>query len=178
MKTQSFKNYLKQYVKSLTEGSTLSLNKINNQAKNNYRLRTIFSFYSLIDNEVENQLIKRKEDLSFLYGEYIKCKVNYGYINEDNLSDYMDSLSDFDELKKVYQYYEDTVVKKENAIKELYLNKILTTQQRKHISKYKIYKTLNLNPGNTNDFLKNKKLNKMSLENTKKIYKFINNIDK
>lgn len=178
MKTQSFKNYLKQYVKSLTEGSTLSLNKINNQAKNNYRLKTIFSFYSLIDNDVENQLKKRKEDLSFLYGEYIKCKTNYGYISEDNLSDCIGSLSDFDELKKVYQYYEDTVLKKEKAVKELYLNKILTTQQKKHISKYKIYNTLNLNPGNTNDFLKNKKLNKMSLENTKKIYKFVNSIDK
>lgn len=53
-------------------------------------------------------------------------------------------------------------------------NKISEVKQAKCVSNYRIYKELNLNPGNVNAFLKNEDTSKVSVDTARKILAFVN----
>ena len=52
--------------------------------------------------------------------------------------------------------------------------KICFTRKSKNMSNYRIYKELNLNPGNANAFLKYGDVSKVSLDTARKILAFVN----
>ena len=52
--------------------------------------------------------------------------------------------------------------------------KISEVKEAKSVSNYRIYKTMNLNPGNVNAFLKNEDTSKVSLDTARKILAFVN----
>ena len=52
--------------------------------------------------------------------------------------------------------------------------RIVELQEEKGITNYRIYKSLNLNPGNVNAFLKNGDVSKMGLNTVRKILEFVN----
>ena len=52
--------------------------------------------------------------------------------------------------------------------------RITETVKLKSITNYRIYTTLNLNPGNANAFLKNGDISKVSLDTTRRILQFVN----
>ena len=52
--------------------------------------------------------------------------------------------------------------------------RISEVKQAKCVTNYRIYKELNLNPGNVNAFLKNEDISKVSLDTARKILTFVN----
>ena len=52
--------------------------------------------------------------------------------------------------------------------------KISEVKEAKSVSNYRIYKEMNLNPGNVNAFLKNEDTSKVSLDTARKILAFVN----
>lgn len=52
--------------------------------------------------------------------------------------------------------------------------RISKVKQAKCVTNYRIYKELNLNPGNVNAFLKNENTSKVSLDTARKILAFVN----
>ena len=62
----------------------------------------------------------------------------------------------------------------DNKIKEMMFLRITETIKLKSITNYRIYTTLNLNPGNANAFLKNGDISKVSLDTTRRILQFVN----
>ena len=85
----------------------------------------------------------------------------------------VESLDSFDELKQLYTSYKNLVVNKNIIQKNLYHKIIMQTKNEKNISNYRIYTDLNLNQGNTNDYLRNKRFEKLSLDNIKKIANYV-----
>jgi hypothetical protein len=57
--------------------------------------------------------------------------------------------------------------------KQLRLDKTLELMKAKRVKKVQIYRDLNLNPGNTNAYLKHKDTSKLSLENATRIMKYL-----
>ena len=53
--------------------------------------------------------------------------------------------------------------------------RISEVKQAKCVTNYRIYKELNLNPGNVNAFLKNEDTSKVSVDTARKILAFVNN---
>ena len=58
--------------------------------------------------------------------------------------------------------------------KELMRQRILAMQADKGVSNYRIYKELNLNPGNINDWLKNGAGEKVSLATARRAFEYVN----
>ena len=85
----------------------------------------------------------------------------------------VESLDSFDELKQLYTSYKNLVVNKNIVQKNLYHKIIMQTKSEKSISNYRIYTDLNLNQGNVNDYLRNQRFEKLSLDNIKKIATYV-----
>ena len=63
---------------------------------------------------------------------------------------------------------------KEDSIKALMHTKIVERQSQKGITNYRVYKSLNLNPGNLNAYLKNCDTSKVSLDTVRNVLAFVN----
>ncbi|MGN1304323.1 MAG: hypothetical protein ACI4YB_04720, partial [Oscillospiraceae bacterium] len=79
---------------------------------------------------------------------------------------------------KVVNSYNRKIGMKENDdhIKELMLDKIVKLKDQKNISNYRIYTELKINAGNFNDFIKNRSLNKLSLNKSREVYNYLQNL--
>lgn len=170
MKYQGFDSFLKEYARSLNAENTLSLFKSEKLVQNNSRFFDVFTFYLLLDCKAESTLLKYRDNLPNLYNHYLEFQVKYRGLNLSNLESFVLSLDDFNELKKLYNSYKNLKLNKVLTQKRMYLNEIKNNIKFNRLSKYRIYKDLNLNPGNTNDFIKNENIDKLSLENIEKIY--------
>lgn len=110
-------------------------------------------------------------------------KINNGILQEllnelVNISDVEKAFQNnllSDNFQKVYNSY--IVIlnrkKREERTKLLMLKKIKKMQQDKHISNYRIYTDLKLNPGNINEYLTNGKADKLSLQTAEKILNYV-----
>ena len=81
------------------------------------------------------------------------------------------------EYRKVWRSYlaQKNRNKTDAQTKELIRQRILSMQKEKGVSNYRIYKTLGLNPGNINDWLKNGAGEKVSLAVARKAFEFMQN---
>ena len=81
------------------------------------------------------------------------------------------------EYKTIYENYLNQKNTKRNndKLKALMQKKIVEVQTEKGITNYRIYKALNLNPGNVNAFLKNADTSKVGLDTVRNILVFVNN---
>ena len=83
---------------------------------------------------------------------------------------------DLSEYKTIYDnfvYMRDRN-HKEDSIKALMHAKIVERQSQKGITNYRVYKALNLNPGNINAYLKNCDTSKVSLDTVRNVLAFVN----
>ena len=176
MRELKFTHFLEEYVKSMSVGNTLSLFKLEKEVEENERLLTLVSLLLLFSDQKAQTLKKHKKALKKLYKKYLETSKKYkGNFNE--LGEvFLKELDEFDDLYKTFHSYQNKLVNRDVRLKEIYFSKIMDLKENKKVSNYKIYKSLNLNVGNTNDFLKNKKLEKMSIKNTKSIYNYLLNI--
>jgi len=173
MKLKTFKRFLVDYVKDMNLERSLSLVKNEKQTHQDKRLLNVYSFYVLFNSDVENTLLKNKENLPVVYNTYHLYKEKYKDFTFDNLSKKVDMLDEFDELRQLYNSYRNLVVNKNLLLKQMYHRKIMMIKKEKNISNYRIYTDLKLNHGNTNDYLKNEKYDKLSFNNVKSIFEYV-----
>lgn len=173
MKLKTFKSFLVDYVKDMNPERSLSLFKNEKYSRKNKRLLNVYSFYVLFNSNVEKTLLNKKEKLPELYNMYRLYKEKYKEFTYENLSKKADMLDEFDELKKLYNSYRSLVVNKNLLLKKMYHHRIINIKKEKSISNYRIYTDLKLNHGNTNDYLKNEKYEKLSINNVKSILEYV-----
>lgn len=118
--------------------------------------------------DLKNRLIKKYS--------YLKTACNQlSGLEENNINDFLNSerLSHYRTIYQNYIYEKDKKVL-ENKLKQMMYQKICFTRKSKNMSNYRIYKELNLNPGNANAFLKYGDVSKVSLDTARKILAFVN----
>jgi len=173
MKLKTFKSFLVDYVKDMNPEGSLSLFKNEKYTHKDKRLLNVYSFYVLFNSNVEKTLLNKKERLPELYDMYESYKEKYKGFTYENLYKKVDMLDDFDELKQLYNSYKNLVINKNLLLKKMYHRKIINIKKEKSISNYRIYTDLKLNHGNTNDYLKNEKYGKLSINNVKSILEYV-----
>lgn len=166
-------SFLRDYAKDMNPEHSLSLFKNEMLVKSDARLLNVYSFYVFFNQDATDTLLNKKDKLQHLYKKYEEYNSKYNGVNLNNLEQKVESLDRFDELNQLYTSYKNLVVNKYIVQKNLFHKIIIQTKKEKAISNYRIYTDLNLNQGNTNDFLKNKRLDKLSLDNVKKIMDYV-----
>lgn len=165
MRKLTLLGFLCKYVRSLSENSTLNIHKLTSEVYDgNYRL---------------------KEPL-FLYCYYgSKSDILLKYLEDNERKEYTAISSIIEnngqlplEYMKVLNSYKCRVDMKENddQIKSLMIDKIIKLKESKNVSNYRIYTELGINAGNFNDFVKNRSLNKLSLNKSREVYNYLKRI--
>ena len=178
MRELTFKGFLKKYLNELSYCHSNSFYKLSKEAESqNPRLREPLLIYVNLSLE-KDKLLRILSNYKWFQKDYDYFK-NYQKSNlliDDLMDDLMNDGSDIPiDYKKVYKTYinlRDYTVHDMHT-KELMWNKITKIKAEKSVSTYRLYTDLNLNHGNLNDFVKNKKLDKLSLENTKKVLNYL-----
>ena len=165
MRELTFKGYLQQQLCELSDCNSKSLYKFARLAERNARLKNVLCLYlaNYVPENLKNHLCKR-----FLYIAK-ECE----RLNGVAVEKFDESLSEYKTIYENYLNRKNTKAN-ENKIKALMQKRIVEIQAEKGITNYRIYKTLNLNPGNVNAFLKNGNVCKMGLMTVRKILAFVN----
>ena len=173
MRQLTFKGYLHQYVRTLSNAKTNGLYQLAYEAAtNNPRLREPLLLYALFSNKEEVLLKAIKDNKLYLEYTYYLEKYNaqtmeQALINCDNTLP--------ERLTRVYQSYLviRNKVQNENHTKLLMHNRILKLQKEKRVSTYRIFTDLNLNHGNVNAFLKHGDCSKLSLAKVRSTLEYL-----
>ncbi len=173
MRELTFAGFLRRYVRELSMSGTNSVSKLAREAaKYNYRLREPLLLYALFsDNSallrssIDNEALLEQFDA--IFDQYTKAQMLQALKENDP------SLSA--EYRKVWRSYLAQKNRRETdaQTKELIRQRILSMQKEKGVSNYRIYKTLGLNPGNINDWLKNGAGEKVSLTTARKAFEYV-----
>ena len=163
MRELTFKGYLQQQLCELSGLNSKSLYKFAKLSENSARLRDVLCMFLnyYVDGKLKNQLCKR-----FLYLNEICDRLNGVAVEDLFLSEY----------RTIYENYlnKKNTRENENKLKSLIQKRIFEVQAEKGITNYRIYKSLNLNPGNVNSFLKNGDTGKVSLDTARKMLSYVN----
>lgn len=171
MRNLTFKGFLEQYIKGLSYADTVDVHKLTCEVMNgNYRLRAPLLLYAVKHGKtalLKSCLLKEKAPeslltmLTHLEGSNIEELLEAGTLPEE----YLKVWTSF----KVRQNQPQT----EEALKAAMRNKILHLQKAKNCSNYRLYKDLNLNPGNINSWLKNGDGSKVSYRTAERIISYV-----
>ena len=161
MRQMTLECFVKRYLLDLSGQKSLSIHKLAKDANNNERLKNALIFYCYLTFK-------------------IKILIKYLKVSDEEktfLSSSSSSVDDYDkryDFEKIYTSYRRYLNKKtyDNEIKNSIRLNTLKIMNDKKITKYKIYKGLELNPGNVNDYLTNGNVEKVSLETSKRIYQY------
>lgn len=171
MRKLTFEGFLKQYVAELSGAQTASIHKLADCVQDNPRLKEPLYLYALAFDKV-NLLLRYTKDPAHLaeYGRFSKL-----YSLEQMLTLLENQSPELPEgYLKVWRSYcsvRDAALA-DNDTKELIHRRVVEIQQKKHLTNYRIYADLKLNPGNVNAWLKHNDSSKMSLDCARQIYKY------
>ena len=161
MRKLSFETFLKRYLWDVSGKKTLSIHSLAELSKNNVRVFDSLILYCVLNNK-KNVLLK-----------YIDLEKNpeLKNLNKDN---YLDDMFSNYSFSKIHDSYlkKSNEVEYDNQIKSMIRKNILTMMKEKGITNYRIYKDLNANAGNINDYLKNNNTKKVSLKMVNKIFNY------
>ena len=160
MRSLTIETYLKQQLLELTDNDSISIKKLVKESRKNSRIFDYLVMYCFYTGK-EKLLIKylnKKEKI-------IVSTMNYNNLLSDKFKDKYS-------FNKIIESYMNKINenKNENIIKGNIRLRILEMQKKKKVSNYYIYKNLNLNPGNTNSFLKNGDTKKLSLKDVNMVF--------
>lgn len=170
MRKLTFKSYLISECRKFSDYDGSSLYVFARLCESNARLKDALCLYLVLytQEKLRNRLLKK-------YG-YLKssCTKLMG-LNEENMEAFLQekNLTQFSTIYNNFLYVQNHKLH-EDKIKTMMYNKILYLQNKKQITNYRVYKELNLNPGNINAFLKNGDMGKVSLDTARKILSFVN----
>lgn len=168
----TFEGFLKQYVADLSGIRTASVHKLADCLRENPRLKEPLYLYARMFDKV-NLLLRYTEGREYLadYERLSKC-----YSQEQMLMLLESQSPELPEgYLKVWRSYcsvRDAVLA-DNDTKELIHRRVVEIQQKKHLTNYRIYADLKLNPGNVNAWLKHNDSSKMSLDCARQIYRYV-----
>lgn len=166
MRNLTFKGFLQQYLKELSLCGSCGVVRLSKELENNARLLEPLALYVVLTsnrkyiNRINNQaLIVEIKKLSAF----------------DDIEDLLSKGRLGTRYNKVYISYQCRINRfhSEDETKGLILNKINELKCKKGVSNYRIYKDLDINAGNANDFLKNGNLRKLSLEKAKEMLNYL-----
>lgn len=165
MRKLTLLGFLSKYVKLLSEINSLNIHKLASEVYDgNYRLKEPLFLYCYYSDKSDILLKYLSDDDK---QEYLT--VSGAIRNDAELpTDYM----------KVLNSYKCRIGMKDNddRIKSLMIDKIIKLKEIKQISNYRIYTELGINAGNFNDFVKNRKLNRLSLNKSREVYNYLQNL--
>ena len=164
MREQLFINFLQDYLQDISGLQTCNIHKLANEMKKNYRIRDSLILYCALSGDNRKKILNR-----FTNNKYKEVMSN---LNENNfLSDDYEEY----EFRKIWNSYQNKIkiVEYDNYIKENARLTILKSMKEKGITNYRVYKDLNLNPGNINDYLTNNNLKKVSVATVKAIANYV-----
>lgn len=170
MRKLSLKSYLEKQMVTLSGLNSKSLYRFSAMSEKNARLKDTVVLYLMlfVKEDLKRHLLNKYPYLSS------GCEKLTG-ITQENAESFLadDTLSEY---RTIYENYLNTIGTQdnENRIKRMMHDRIVQLQREKDISNYAIYKTLKLNPGNTNAFLKNGEVSKLSLDIVRRILEFVN----
>ena len=171
MRKLTFEVFLKQYVAELSGMQTASIHKLADCLQENPRLKEPLYLYALAFDKV-NLLLRYTESKEYL-AEYERLFSTYSL--EQTLVLLQNQSAELSEsYLKVWRSYcavRDAALA-DNDTKELIHRRVVEIQQKKHLTNYRIYVDLKLNPGNVNAWLKHNDSSKMSLDCARQIYKY------
>ena len=170
MRELTFKGYLLSQLKDLSELDSTSLYAFSRLSESNFRLQNTLCLYLQLYTEAD---LKEKILRKF---EYLQapCKT-LSSLSDQNLETFLlpDSLSEYKTVYDNFVYMRDRK-HKEDSIKALMHTKIVERQSQKGITNYRVYKALDLNPGNINAYLKYCDTSKVSLDTVRNVLAFVN----
>lgn len=166
MRNLTFKGFLQQYLKELSLCGSCGVVRLSKELENNARLLEPLALYAVLINN--NEYFSKINNQALI--SEIKKLTAFDDI-EDSLSKGFLGIG----YTKVYNSYQCRINRfhSEDETKGLILIKINELKGKKGVSNYRIYKDLDINAGNANDFLKNGNLRKVSLEKAKEMLNYL-----
>ena len=171
MRKLTFEGFLKQYVAELAGVQTAGIHKLADCLSENPRLKEPLFLYALAFDKVD--LLVRYTANSTIAAEYEQLSNLYS-LEQMRLLLENQSLELPEGYLKVWRSYcsvRDAALA-DNDTKDLIHRRVVEIQQKKHLTNYRIYADLKLNPGNVNAWLKHNDSSKMSLDCARQIYKY------
>lgn len=164
MRKQTLLGFLSEYTRYLSYSGSLNIHSLYSEMnEKNHRLKEPLFLYSYYNrkSEVLKKYLTDKDKAEFSHLEEL--------LTENRLSELPADYA------KVFNSYQCKLGKtgNENRVKSLMIDRIIKLKQEKNISNYKIYTSLGINPGNFNDFIKNRKTNKLGLQKSREVLQFL-----
>lgn len=158
MRKLTEKGFMEGYLQSLSLNNTSSVNKLIKELPNNPRLLVPLAYYAHIIGLPE----KTANKSSALASEIEKIKTGQEQA----------------EIQKLLNTYKYAAGKKsrEDHLKRLMHKKLLEKMAEKGITTYKVYKALNLDPSNTNRFVKHCDCSRINIDSVRKMVKYVEEI--
>lgn len=169
----TFKGFLSQYVRQLSEQETNSLYKLAAEASSsNPRLKEPLFLYALYTQKVDVLLLAAKD--ADLKQEYLYMAGAFTTVSmEEALQNGADEVPA--EYQKVWRSYmsRKNRGKADDHTKELMRQKVKRLQEKNGVTNYRIYTDLKLNPGNLNAWLKHGDCDKVSLNTARRTLQYV-----
>jgi len=166
----TFQGFLTNYVRVLSADGTHSIARLTQEAATtNPRLREPLFLYALwSDKSAVLQRSAEKHGLGEYYGSLLSA-------DQSQIDSALRNGTLPTEYRKVWESYlcrRDRHIADDDT-KALMRNKILSLQKEKHVTNYRIYTDLHLNPGNLNAWLKHGDGGKVSLETARSVLQYV-----
>jgi hypothetical protein len=177
MRPLTFEGFLRRYVRELSTEKTNNIYKLTREAESsNPRLREpllLYAFFNGKEDELKNAMAHSPE-LEKIFSPVFAHYASPEALKRDLLDDQAMLPNEY---KKAYRSFQalQNGLQNDSHTKSLMRAKIETLKQQKSITNYRIYTDLHLNPGNFNDFMRNGKLEKISLVKLRKVLNYLNN---
>lgn len=173
MRELTFRGFLTQYVRQLSEQETNSLYKLAAEAgSTNPRLREPLFLYAVYAQKQDVLLQATKEPE--LHSEYHRLTMLY---TADRMTEMFEQASPVlpAEYHKVWRSYQSRKnrTQADDHTKELMRQKVKRLQEKHGVTNYRIYTDLKLNPGNLNAWLKHGDCDKVSLDTARRTLRYV-----
>lgn len=165
MRKLSFRGFLKQYLPVLSGTNSLNIRALMQMSETNPRLREPLFLYALETDKTA--ALERRAKPNSCFAAW--CRDYSKPAMRAMLSADAPELPDG--FRKVWHSYLSVAqrTQSEDHTKTLMLAKIRRLQQEKHLTNYRVYTALKLNPGNTNAWLKHGDCRKVSLDTARRV---------
>ena len=175
MRQLTFSGFVERYVISLSLDNATAVHKLVREAEfQNPRLREPLFLYALSTGRLKTLLTASRS--TCLYEEYSRLAEMYTF---DSMVDAFVSKPDVlpGGYLKVWRSYQSVSKEHERdvRVKRLIRTRVVSMQENKKVSTYKLCKELRLNNSNVNAWLKHDAPNKVGLETARRILQYMEN---
>lgn len=171
MRKLTFKGFLAKYVKALSCSDTLDLKTLAVEASENHRLRAPLALYAITTGK---DALLRSHLQGLTYGDKL-CNVLSSMQDRNiNIECLLEDRQAPEEYLKVWDSFlvSRAAPDREKELKADMRKKILRLLEKKQCSAYRVYKDLDLNPGNVNSWLKHGDGSKVSYRTAERIVSY------